>query len=188
MALPDVAALKRVLKIEHTAEDTLVEELRARAIGLVSGAIGGVPIEAVELEMIDEAETQVSNSVGPRSLLVPRTPFDATTVEIVDNSDATLDNDDLRISASTGIIRYRDGSNFANGPYTITADVGLEHHPLYTSMLEAIVSAAIVDTVADLYYRRNPTAQSEGVAAGINRSYTHPQRIYDALAPVRQVL
>src|SRR5690242_1225941 len=119
MALPDVAALKDVLKIEHSGEDTLVGELLARALGLVQGELR-VAIEAAGQTFVDEAEANLARKVGVRSLLVPQTPFDVASVEIVDASDTALVNDDLRIDALTGIIRYKDGSRFCNGPYEIT--------------------------------------------------------------------
>lgn len=192
MALPDVAALKRVLKIEHTAEDTLVAELLARAIGLVQGGKGGlgVAIEAEEQVFTDDAEGNLARKVGVRSLLVPKTPFDVATIEITDADDTALDNEDLRIDPLSGVIRYKDGSRFFNGPYEITCDVGLDAHPRYAEF-EPIVSAAIVDVVSDLYARRNPSAQSETAAGGVSRSYVEgglPQRVVDSLETIRQNL
>lgn len=193
MALPDAAALKRVLKIEHTAEDTLVGELLARAIGLVQGGRGGLgcAITAAEQTITDDAEGNLGRKVGVRSLLVPKTPFDVETLEITDADDVALDNEDLSISALTGIIRYRDGSRFVNGPYEITCDVGLSAHPRY-SEFEPIVSAAIVDVVVDLYKRRNPSQQTEVAGGGNSSTFSIldglPKRIVDSLEMIRQNL
>jgi hypothetical protein len=187
MALPDLAACKRVVKQDTTAEDTLIGELLARAKGVVQGIIQ-TPLESTSMVFTDWAETNVARSLGPRSLLVPKTPFDPETLAINDSNDAAIDLADLIVSGLTGIVRYRDGSAFAGGPYTLTADVGIDTHPDYADILEPILSSAILDVVVDLYARRNPSTQSEGVAAGENRSYAAPDRIRQNLAPVVQAL
>src|SRR5688572_23566518 len=94
MALVDAAALKRVLKVEHTAEDTLIGELLARVLGLVQIYIG-CPITAAERTMIDPAETAVYGAGGPKTLIVPKTPFDPETIEITDRDGNDCDPDDM---------------------------------------------------------------------------------------------
>lgn len=193
MALPDVAALKRVLKIEHADEDTLVGELRARAIALVQGGKGGLgcPLEAVEMIFVDEAECTRADRVGVRSLIIPKTPIDIDSVAIVDASDTEVDTEDLRLDGLAGLVRYKDGSRFTNGPYEITCDVGLSAHPRYEVEFEAIVSAAVVDLVADLYTRRNPSQQTALSGGGNSSTFSIdglPKRIVDSLEMIRQNL
>lgn len=188
MSLPDVAALKRYLKIENTAEDTLLAELLARSLATAQRRVG-VPIVSVSRVFVDEAETGNFYSHGPRSLLVPVTPFDVDTLVVVDADGVTVDADDLRSDVGAGIIRYVDGSPFENGPYTITVDVGLDNEDDYDTLIEPIVSQAIVDLVADLYQRRNPAASSERNAGGDSVAYTAdgiPCRVADALDSIRR--
>jgi hypothetical protein len=190
VSLPDAAALKRALKIEHTAEDTLVAELLARAIGLVQGYIG-TPITAAEVVFVDEADYTMATKVGVKTLLIPKTPVDPESVAITDAQDTALDLADLRVDGETGTVRYRDGSRFANGPYEITCAVGLSAHRRYAVEFEPIVSAAIVDTVSDLYARRNPSQQSEGVGGGRSTAFALdglPKRVQDSLDRIRQEL
>lgn len=191
MSLPDVAALKRVLKIEHTAEDTLVGELLARALGLVQGYLG-CPITAAEVAFVDEADYTMANKVGVKTLLIPKTPVDAESVAVTDKDETALDLDDLRVDGEVGTIRYRDGSRFANGPYEITCNVGLSAHRRYSVEFEPIVSAAIVDTVSDLYYRRNPSQQTHVAGGGTSSTFSIldglPKRVQDSLNRIRQEL
>src|ERR1043166_4689470 len=137
-----------------------------RAIALAQRRIG-CPIVAVSTTMKDRAETDVFYSSGPTSLITPKTPFDVSTRVLTDVDGTVIDNSDLEIDGQTGIIRYADGfSRFENGPYTIVADLGLDTLPDYADEIEAVVSSAIVDTVADLYQRRSPGARSESAAGG----------------------
>lgn len=187
MALPDVDALKRTLKIEHTAEDTLLAEELVRATGLVQRFIGTPIVGRADSVYYDEATN------NPRTLVINETPVDPEEVEIEDRDGTALDVSLLRINPETGVIRYRDGlTRFSFGPYKITATVGLDTLDTYALEIEPTVSQAIVDTVADLYYRRNPAALNEA-SNGINRSYNPasglPLRVEAALtAGVKRAL
>lgn len=182
MALPDVDSLKRTLKIEHSAEDALLAEQLVRAKGMVQGFIGA-PIETDSGRIFyDEAQSQTG--LAPKSLLIPETPVDVEDVEIEDCNGTAIDVDLLRINPETGVVRYLDGvTRFPFGPYKITAGIGMDALDKYATDLEPIISQAIIDTAADLYYRRNPGAVQES-SVGVSRSYDPsglPTRVAEAL-------
>ncbi len=190
MSLPSVADCKAYLKIENTAEDALLAQLLARATMLSQNRIG-CPIQAASRSFVDEASTQVFYSHGPTSLIVPVTPIDPDTLDITDQDGNDVDSDDIRADARTGIIKYLDGSSFDNGPYTIECDVGLSLLDDYATMIEPIVSSAIIDFVADLYQRRNPGARAEAAAGGVRVDWGPdgiPPRVCEVLDSLRRPL
>ncbi len=191
MSLPTVSDCKSYLKIEHTAEDTLLGQLLARALMLSQRRVGCAFV-AVAKTMIDRAQTDVFYSAGPTSLIVPSTPFDPSAGLTITDADGTaLTLDDLTIDGETGLIRYADGSAFENGPYTIAANVGLSTLPNYADEIEALVSSAIIDFVADLYQRRSPGARGESAAGGVRVDWTPdgiPCRVAEVLDMVRRPL
>lgn len=190
MSLPDVAACKRYLKIENTAEDTLLAELLARALALSQRRIG-CPFVAVSKTMVDRGQSDVFNSRGVASLLAPMTPFDPESITVADGDDVALDMTLLSVDGDGGFIRYADGSRFTNGPYTLVADVGLDTLPEYATEIEPLAGQAIVDFVAALYQQRSPSSRGESAAGGLSRSWTPegiPCRVADVLDMLRRPL
>lgn len=189
MALLTLAAAKLYLKKQTTNEDLLLAALLASAIGRVEGYLRR-PIEAVSREFIDESTGFDGGWV--RSLIVPVTPV-GTPTEITDADDVALDLDLIRVGRETGLIKYKDGSAFTNGPYTITVPVGLSLRDGYELRIEPAVNQAILDTVADLYQRRNPSASQENAGGGVSVAYNQgdeegvPKRVAAMLAPYRMV-
>lgn len=185
MALPTLNDVKRYLRKQTTNEDTLITALLASATGRVETYLRR-PIEAEVRAYVDEAEN------GPCSLIVPVTPVgDVTT--ITDADDTALDLDLLRVGRETGLIKYKDGDRFENGPYTITVEVGLSLRDGYATRIEPVISQAILDTVADLYQARNPRASNEMAGGGVAVAYDQgnaegvPHRVAAMLAPFRMV-
>lgn len=185
MALPTLNDVKRYLRKQTTNEDTLITALLASAIGRVETYLRR-PIEAVSQTFVDEAEG------APCSLILPVTPVSALT-SVTDADGTTLTIADLRFSIETGLVKYKDGSAFVNGPYTIVATVGLSARVGYASRIEPVISQAIFDTVADLYQHRNPNATNEMAGGGVAVTYSTgnaegvPHRVAAMLAPFRMV-
>jgi hypothetical protein len=189
MALPDLNAVKRYLRKQTTNEDTLLAALLASAIGRVETYLRR-PIEAESRTFVDEASGECGLSVA--CLMIPVTPV-GTLTSVTDADGTALTLGDLRVSSNTGIVKHRDGELFANGPYTIVANVGLSLRPGYATRIEPVITQAILDTVADLYQARNPRAAAENAGGGVSVAYTQgnaegvPMRVAAMLAPFRMV-
>lgn len=187
MALPTVDEVKDYLRVEHDADDDLITALRTAAIGAIQIYLG-VPIVGVERTYSDRALS--GRRGGPTSLILPVTPIDPATLEVVDLDGNDVDAADLTVDAATGIVRYTDGSPFPFGPYAITVEVGLEFDPEYEDTIEPVLGLAIRDVVADWYRNRNPRATNES-SSGVSVSYTVdelPPRVRATLNPLRRSL
>ena len=189
MALTTLATLKLYLRKQTNAEDTLLTALLASATARVEGYLRR-PIIAVSMTFTDEAMSFDRRCCG--SLIVPITPI-ASVSSIEDFDEEEIDTDLLRFGAETGLITYRDGSTFGNGPYTIRATVGLSARAGYATRIEPVINQAILDIAADLYQRRNPAASQESEGGGVSVSYNQgddecvPSRIAAMLQPYRMV-
>lgn len=189
MALVDVSAIKDYLKIQGSAEDTPLAAWRLSAIAEVEAELG-MPIETIERTFVIEAP------IGGclRKLFVPLFPVavensSAQTADLAltdGNGNTLVEDTDFRLDVRNGVITPLTGS-FSTFPYTIECSVGLSALTEYTERVEPVVNAAILDTIADRYQRRNPAATSEGAGGGVVQSYTGglPQRVRDLLAPFR---
>lgn len=159
MALPTVSDLKAYLRIETTAEDTLLAALLARAKAELELWID-VPITAATETYIDPCISEATEPVT--SLVFPRRPI--TVTSITDGDGTTVSTDEYWVDGAAGIIYSESGYNFANPRYTITASCGLSLAQQYTRW-EPVISQCILDLAADLYQKRTPNAASETGAA-----------------------
>ena len=185
MALPTVAQVKAVLRIQHTAEDTLLQGMLDRACALIVAHMGR-PYEAEERTWIDEGG-RVRAYGGLTSLTIPTGPIDPTTLVIEDaDGEILVAATDYRAPVATdGVIRAARGTTFANAPYTLTADVGLSARADYATLVEPVLSQAVIDCVSDWWARRNPNATSETTGGGVSTSWLTeglPPRVCMALS------
>lgn len=164
MPLPTVAELKAYLRIESTAEDTLLAALLVRAQAMVEGWTD-TPITAMAQTALDRAESLAVHPVT--SLIFPRRPCQITAV--VDANGATVDATKYYVDGTAGMIYAKPTFAFYDGPYTITANVGLSLRADY-ARLEPLLNQALLDLAADLYQRRTPGAATE-TAAGTTVSW-----------------
>lgn len=189
MALLTVSQLKSYLRIQHTAEDTLLADLLAQATALVESHIGR-PITARAATWTDRAATLRAYG-AVTTLMIPESPVAADSVTVTGADGTTVDAADYTVDIRTGMIRGNRGAVFASGPYTITATTGLSAHPDYATRLEPLVNGALRDTVADAYHRRSPAAASEGAGGGVQATYATvtelPARVVAALRPIRSL-
>lgn len=190
MSLPTLQDAKDYLRIQTLAENVLVTALLARAQAMVETYLG-VRITAVAETMTDHTERSERAYSRVTTLQVPRYPFATTTPApvVVDAQGQTVDPATYTIEPRYGQIYGAPGVTFDNGPYAITATVGLSAHPDYATRLEPLVSAAILDLVADLYQRRNPAAvtEAEGGVSVTYQSGILPARTQQMLASCRMI-
>lgn len=161
MPLPTVADVKAYLRVESNAEDALIALILQRARGAVEAYLGR-PIVAVEREFTIEEPGEL--------LMLSLYPVSATGFSVVDMDGNTVDPAEYRVGLQTGIVKQTGRvSWWYDAPYTVTATVGLELHPDYATVIEPVLSAAIIDTCADLYHNRNPLVQTE-TSAGASKT------------------
>lgn len=167
MALPAKAEAKRILRIEDTSEDTLVDEFLARAKAAIEGLLG-YPLESPDeaTDFVDYSRLDEWDSPTVLQLPGPCVASGDDVPVVVDYGGSTVSADDYIVDGRDGKIRAKRGIRFTNGPYTITAIVAMDTHPDYTSTFEAVASQAILDMVAHLYLNRNPAATAESDEAG----------------------
>lgn len=203
MALPTLTDVKNYLRIETTAEDTVVTAILGSANGLVNSLLDR-PITAVSRTYIVEDRRSASLGLSRLSydppaatyLRIPDAPVDITqTITITDRWGTVLDASLYRVEAATGIVRSGNATSpYATGfsafPYTIVATTGLATRADYSTVVEPAIFQAILDVAADLYQRRNPAATDENDGIGGNIRYgrseeTIPSRALALLAPYR---
>lgn len=196
MALPDADDLKSYLRIQTTAEDTLLAALVTAATGAVQAFVRRPLLAEARTFVIEKPARALYGTVTMLHLpIYPVAAEDSNTAaaEITD-SDGTIlvEGTDYRIDLRTGEIFGLSASAefpYGNWPYTITASVGLSALDEYATAIEPVLFQAILDVAADLYQRRNPAAGSESTGGGVSTSYSGglPPRVQDLLMPYRMV-
>ena len=159
MALPTVSNLKDYLRIETTAEDTLLQALLDRAKAQLEVWID-TPITAASVTAVDRADV-ISGQVAT-SLIFPQRPI-ASSITVVDSEGTTVAAAEYTVNTASGVIYANDGYSFPYGPYTITTNCGLSLRGDY-ARIEPILSQCIIDLAADLYQKRTPNASRESAA------------------------
>lgn len=185
MALPTVTDIKAVLKIQTTAEDTLLQGMHNRACALMVAVLGR-PYEAVERTWIDEGG-RVRAYGSLTTLNIPVGPIDPETL-VIEDTDAVelVVTDEYRApEPADALVRAATGLTFSNPPYRLTADVGLSADPEYTTLIEPVLAQALIDTVSDWWSRRSPAATNESTGGGVSTTWETlglPRRVREALA------
>lgn len=191
MALLTVQQIKDYLRIEHTAEDTALALWLTMALAQVEAEVGR-PITAASRSWTDDGVTNRAYGVVS-NLMVPVTPFTVATLTIADVDAVALVAGTDYIAPVTGwegTIAAWAGLSFGNGPYTLTATVGLSAASNYATVIEPTINAALLDAVSDRWHMRNPNATSESTGGGVSTSYARsglPMRAAQLLAPWRLI-
>ena len=197
MALPVLDDCKLYLRIEHDADDTLLERELVGAFADVQAYLR-VPILAEERTFTVERETQSLYRTMTK-LHLPMYPIAAESSSIAaieitdDDANVLVEGTDFRVDLRTGIVYGLSASNFVPfgaWPYTIVCYVGLDARADYATAVEPILFTAILDVVADRYQRRSPAASSETTGGGVSTSYGEfglPTRVIQRLASLRMV-
>jgi hypothetical protein len=187
MALLTLVQLKAYLRKDTTNEDTLLTDVLAEATAMAEVYLDRPISTLADQSYVDRAET--SRLYGaPRSLRIPVTPVDPASVTVTDADGVASDAADYIVDAWTGLVTGVAGVTWSTGPYTITADVGLETDARYGTLIEPLVNALIRDLAADLYQHRNPASQSEAAGGGVSVAYTAnglPRRTAQMVAAFR---
>jgi hypothetical protein len=195
MADVTIAALKLVLKIQTTREDSLLVALLASAKAAVRGELGR-DIDVTERTFTDEAESNRAYGLGRHLVIPPQyLPLDMeddsaqSLAPVIADADGTVLDPavDYRVGMVwETLIRARPGLAFNNPPYTITVNCGLAADPDYATKIEPAINQAILDAAADLYHFRNPSAASETTGGGVSHTrgeWGLPSRVKALLSP-----
>jgi len=197
MALPVLQNCKDYLKIEHDAEDDLIDRELVGAFADVQAYVR-VPLLAEERTVYLERQSD-SLYRSTTKLHLPFYPIAADSsatpaLEITDNNgDVLVEGTDYRLDLRTGVIYGLGPSSFvpfAVWPYVVTCFVGLDARSGYATAVEPILFSAILDVVADRIQKRNPTASSETTGGGVSTSYGEfglPTSVCRRLDPFRMV-
>lgn len=175
MPLPTLADAKSLLRIEHADEDTLVQQLLARAKADIETFLG-YDLTAVSRTYIDYTEC---DNYGVQPHLSMPGPFKtAAPAPIVTDVDGvTVDATTYYLDDRGLKIRAKAGYAFPARPYTIVATIGLSAHPDYASKYELVAATAILDLVAHRYLNRDPGMSSETDEGGGTKSIGAPEPI-----------
>jgi uncharacterized phiE125 gp8 family phage protein len=183
---------KDYLRIEHTAEDTMLIGWLASAAAAVEQEVGR-PLDPVLRTFIIERPVNASKLFVPLYPIAVEDSSAATAdLELTDGDGTVLTEDtDYRLDVRTGVITAINSDSslgcFSTYPYTIECYVGLAALPEYEDKIEPALNAAILDVLADRYQRRSPAATSEATGGEVSTGYAGglPQRVIDMLAPWR---
>ena len=158
MALPTLAEAKAYLRVETTAEDSVITDLLSSALAWAESLIGR-PITAVA-RTFSALEAANRDGFTP-AFDLPVYPVASAALVVKDSTGDVVDVANYAIDNRLGRISGVDGYAFGAGPYVITATVGLSAHPDYATKYEPRVRALILGLTAILYHRRNPGTMTE---------------------------
>lgn len=172
MPLPTVSDLKAYLRIEHDAEDALLAALLTRARTMlelwVDCPIVGVPRTAYD----PPGHAPCASALT--ALVFPWRPIGAS-VTVVNAAGDTVDAATYRVDRRSGMLYAKAGYAFQNGPFALTATLGLDQWDEYATAIEPLLGQVIIDVATDLYTRRTPMATAEN-GAGTTVSWDASRR------------
>ena len=180
--------VKAYLRIEDTTQDDLLDILIESAHAEIEAYLRR-PIFSRELTIVEHGDTGRAYDAR-HTLHFPVTPIELDSLVITDAEAATVDATTYAVNLETGIIRTLEGYTFPSPPYTLTANVGLEHRDDFEVSVLPVLKGAMLDILADLHQRRNPGAQAEGSGGGVYTQWTAsaiPERTARKLDAFRRV-
>jgi hypothetical protein len=187
MAWPTSQDLKDYLRIQTTAEDSVIDDLNSAAIAAIVGYVDR-QIDAAEMVMEDRAETLNAYS-AVRRLCTTDWPVSMDPVPVItDREGATVDPTTYSWLPIIGLVRANRGIYFASGPYEITATVGQVFVPDFALRVQPLLRRAVLDLGAVFYQQRNANASQES-EAGVSASWHKdeiPPRICAMIANLRR--
>jgi hypothetical protein len=170
MALPHDDEIKEYLRLTTDIEDDLISAINASARALVATRLK-VPLESMERTFYGRWPREGETKIPGTCLVIPNVPC-AATATILDYNEDEVDSSTYRIDSRTGFVQAGRYEYFINPPYTITVEVGWDHHPEYDDVVEPLLRQGIIDFAADLYRRRNPAAIYEQSGGQVSITYT----------------
>jgi hypothetical protein len=188
--LVTIDEFKRYARIETTAEDALIMALLEEVVGLIESYIGK-SVTTAPGEFIDDGENFSFNARGGRSLILPFSQIDPTSIVVVNGAGETLDPSGYTVYLGLRQIR---GAFNCGGPYVITCTQGYGTLPDYATVWLPRINSLIKDYALFLYQQRTPGASHEG-AAGTSVDYGAmdddtglPQRVRAGLRKLRGII
>lgn len=167
MALVTVAKLKSHLRIETSAQDSVITDLLAEAKSWAESLTG---------RTITATSETMSSLWGSRDELLrsvirlPVYPVDAVGLVLTDGDGDVVDPSEYTVDEDAGKIISVDDSWFSNPFYEVTATVGLSAGSQYAGK-EPELNTLIKGLASILYFQRNPNAVSDSGGAGVSVSY-----------------
>lgn len=160
--------LKDYGRIETTAEDALLDELLAEAIGTIESKIG----KSLTIESASWYDDAISMRIleGASALQLRYAPVDAATVVVTDNDGQIVSADLYTVRNDRAQVVARGDFRFDNGPYLITCQAGFETSPSYSMRELPSIKALVLKYALFLYQQRTPGASMER-AAGTSVDY-----------------
>lgn len=189
MPLPSGSDLKSYLRIEHDAEDALLDELvdsaRAHAESLINR-----PITATQRTYTGLRGSH--NEYGRSVLSLPEYPV-ATPVTLTNTDDDTVAAGEYTLDSS-GVLTSATGFSFSRYPYGVSVLVGLELDPDYETRYVPQLRRLILGIASIDYHQRNPNATSDSSGGGVSVSYAGnedteglPPHLYSVVKKLRPV-
>jgi hypothetical protein len=193
MPLPSGSDLKTYLRIEHDAEDALLDDLVVSATAHAESLINR-PIQATEREY--SGLRGAYDEYGRTVLYLPEYPI-AISGEgvpvVVDDEADTVATSEYSVD-SAGRLTSLTGYSFSTHPYGVTVMVGLELDPDYPTKYEPHLRRLILGIASIDYHQRNPNASSDSSGGGVSVSYAShedteglPPHLYSIVKRLRPV-
>lgn len=188
MDWPSAQDLKDYLRVQTAAEDGVIAELNDAAKAAVLGFIDR-PVDVAVMVSEDRAAT-LNAYAGVRNLYTSDWPLDLsdTPPVITDREGTVVDATTYSWLGLIGKCRANLGVVFWNGPYTITARVGLVFAPDFLVRVQPLLRRAVLDLGAVYYQQRNANATAES-EEGVSASWGSPEippRVCAMLANLRR--
>jgi uncharacterized phiE125 gp8 family phage protein len=167
MALPTVAEVKNYLRIQTSAQDSVITDLLASGKSWAESLIGRrITATSEVMSTLWAGRDCFRQSV----IYLPFYPVNAAGLVLTDADGETVPADDYTVDGDAGKLTATEDSWFSNAPYEATAEVGLSAGSGYSGK-EPGLRALIIGLTAILYHQSNPNASSDSAGGGVSVSY-----------------
>jgi hypothetical protein len=167
MALPTVAEVKNYLRIQTSAQDSVVTDLLASAKSWAESLIGRrITATSQVMGTLWAGREPFWQSI----IYLPFFPVNATGLVLTDADGETVPADTYTVDGDAGKLTAVPPDWFSNPPYEATADVGLSAGSEYAGK-EPELRGLIMGLAAILYHQSNPNASSDSEGGGVSVSY-----------------
>jgi hypothetical protein len=167
MALPTLQETKNYLRIQTSAQDSVVTDLLASAKSWAESLIGRrITATSQVMGTLWAGRDPFWQSI----IYLPFFPVNATGLVLTDADGETVDPATYTVDGDAGKLTTVPPDWFSNPPYEATADVGLSAGSEY-ALKEPELRALIIGLTAILHLQRSPNAISDSGSGGVSVSY-----------------
>jgi hypothetical protein len=167
MALPTLQETKNYLRIQTSAQDSVVTDLLASAKSWAESLIGRrITASCQVMGTLWATRDPFWQSI----IYLPFFPVNATGLVLTDADGETVPADTYTVDGDAGKLVAIAPDWFSNPPYEATADVGLSAGSEYAGK-EPELRALIIGLAAILYHQSNPNATQDSAGGGVFVSY-----------------